>query len=80
MDHDTDVAACAACDVTAQLQRERNRTRAELRAVELQFDDLSAEPTALLMRQLGDTRRALAAIDRVLGEMLNYGGTHAASA
>ncbi|MEQ1632557.1 MAG: hypothetical protein ABL997_09300 [Planctomycetota bacterium] len=80
MDHDTEVAACAACDVTARLQSERKRARRELRAVELLCDNFRDAPPALLAQQLGDNRRALAAIDRVLGDMLAYGGRNAASA
>ena len=87
MDYDTDLAACAATDLAAQLLGQLDRARARQRAVELQLSRWSDRQVggeddipALLVEQLRTHRCEVAALEQVLADFCGAEDCHVACA
>ncbi len=87
MDHDTDLAVCAATDLTALLQGQLDRARTRLRAVELELEqwtngilDGSIDWPVALIEQLRASRCEAAALEHVLADLRGEGAQHVACA
>jgi len=82
MEHDESTAACAAADVAARLVFERKRAKAELRAAEIELDQLQqaadacSEQTATLRRRVVLQRCESDELECTTLAISQHGGCH----